>query len=66
MVKQGFALFDLKTLYIDEFSEYYSETIRALELSGDLPEGSYDKLKGIDRTSENLASLFKQAKATKQ
>lgn len=61
-MKQGFGLYDIKMLYIDEFKEYYNETVQNLESSGDLPEGSYDKLKGVDRTSENLASLFKKAR----
>lgn len=55
---QGFTLQDVKSLYIDEFKEYYNETVYSLQISKSLPEGSYDKLKGIDRTEENLASLF--------
>ena len=55
---QGFALSDIKNLYIDEFKEYYNETVYSLEMTKSLPQGSYDKLKGVDRTEENLASLF--------
>lgn len=62
MVKAGFGLTDLRVLYIDEFKEFYNETIYSMEASKELPEGSYDKLKGIDRTSENLMSLFSKAK----
>ena len=62
MVKQGFALSDLKSLYIDEFREYYCEVIYTLEESKALPEGTYDKARGIDRSGEKLSQLFKIAK----
>lgn len=63
MVKQGFALSDLKALYIDEFREYYCEVIYSLEESKALPEGMYDKARGIDRSGEKLSQLFKIAKS---
>lgn len=65
MVRQGFGLNDLKTLYIDEFKQYYNELIYCLEVGKELAEGTYDKLLGVDRTSENLSKLFSVAKANK-
>jgi len=58
MVKNGFSLLDIKKLYIDEFFNYYYELVYSLEQSKQLPEGSYDKVQGIDRSSEKLDSFF--------
>ena len=58
MIKNGFDLLDIKKLYIDEFFNYYYELVYSLEQSKQLPEGSYDRVQGIDRSSEKLDSFF--------
>ena len=57
-VTNGIGLLDVKKLYIDEFVEYYNELVYTLESSGKLKEGSYDKIKGIDRTVDKLREMF--------
>lgn len=62
LVTKGFSLRDVKSLYVDEFREYYNELLYVLEQSGEIKEGSYDKMKGIDHTQEEfqkLISMFK-------
>lgn len=58
MVRNGFSILELKKLYIDEFFNYYYELVHSLESSKELPEGSYDKAQGIDRSSEKMDSFF--------
>lgn len=65
LVQQGFSVFDLKSLYIDEFNSYYHETVYLLEQSGSLPEGSYDKATGIDRSADKLSQFFGTVKLRK-
>lgn len=63
LVKRGFGLRDIKTLYLDEFRDYYNETVYLMEQSGEIKEGQYEKLKGEDKTQEsinNFISMFKQ------
>lgn len=62
MVRQGFSLYELKKLYVDEFFYYYYELVHSLELAKELPDGSYDKARGIDRSSEKLDNFFGQLK----
>lgn len=44
MVVNGFSLFDLRGLYIDELYSFYEQLFYTLEKTGTLKEGSYDKL----------------------
>ena len=62
MVTKGFSLRDLKEMYIDEMHEYYCELIYVMEKSGELKEEAYEKVRGIDKTEQNLMSLFNKAK----
>jgi hypothetical protein len=58
MTRQGFGLLELKKLYVDELFSYYNELVYSLEKSKELPEGSYDKVRGIDRSGEKLNAFF--------
>lgn len=64
MVRNGFSLYDLKKLYIDEFFNYYYELVYSLEQSKELPEGSYDKAQGIDRSGQKMDDFFGSLKIT--
>lgn len=44
MVVEGFSLFDLKKLYIDEIYSYYEELIYNMEKGGKVSKGSYAKI----------------------
>ena len=44
-------------MYIHEFISYYNEIVYLLEKSGEMEEGSYDKVTGIDRSVDKLKSL---------
>lgn len=44
MVINGFSLFDLRKLYLDELYEYHEHLFYNLEKTGKIKEGSYDKM----------------------
>ena len=61
MVLNGFSLFDLKKLYIDELFSYYEEMFFNLEKMGKIKEGSYAKLKdSTDGSSKNTVNLLRK------
>lgn len=63
MVICGFSLVELRKLYIDEFYEYYYETVFHKEMAGEVKKGSYDKIKRRNQTSEvadNTVSLLRK------
>jgi hypothetical protein len=64
MVVNGFSLFDLRKLYIDELYFFYEEMFFALEKMGKIESGSYDKLTrskdGAERVETTVDQLRKQ------
>jgi len=61
-VKNGLSLLEIRKLYIDEFFKFYFELVYTLEQSGEMEKGAYDKVQGIDRSSENFSKLFAHLK----
>jgi len=57
-VNNGFSLLEIRKLYIDEFFQFYFELVHLLEKKGELKEGAYDKVQGIDRSAENFRKMF--------
>lgn len=58
LVKNGFSLLELRKLYIDEFFEYYYETVKYLEDVGEMKENTYDKVRGIDSSTDRFEEFF--------
>jgi hypothetical protein len=48
MVVNGFSLFDVRKLYIDEIFAYHDELVYTLEKAGKIKEGTYDKIKSSE------------------
>lgn len=44
MVVEGFSLFELRRLYIDEIYSYYEQLVYTMEKAGKVKEGSYAKI----------------------
>lgn len=60
LVVNGFSLFDIRKLYIDEFYDYYDETYFALENLGRIKEGSYDKIKEIKNGRQDVVGNLRK------
>ena len=62
MVVNGFSLFDVRKLYIDEMYSFYDELIFNLEKDGKLKEGSYAKITVSDDTTnvKDTVNLLRQ------
>ncbi len=63
MVVNGFSLFEMRKLYIDELYDYYEHLFYNLEMLGKIKEGSYDKIvsrKQSSRVEDTVALLRKQ------
>lgn len=56
-VEYGLSLSDIRKMYIDEFIEYYHEIVWILEQRKELEQGSYDKVRGIDRSAEKIKAF---------
>lgn len=68
MVQKGFSLSDVQALYIDELVLYYAELIYVLEESGQVKEGTYEKvsLEINDDSIDKAFNFFKAKHKTKQ
>lgn len=44
-------------MYIDEFISFYHEIVWTLESRKELEVGSYDKVRGVDRSTDKLKAL---------
>jgi len=62
MVQHGFDLTSLRKMYNDELMEYYAELVYVLEEVEKVKKGTYNKIKNIDTTEnelKKLATMFK-------
>jgi len=57
---QGFALLDVRKLYLDEMLEYYKHILYYLEKKGELKAGTYEKAKNVNSTESTVNQLRKQ------
>lgn len=62
MVRYGFALSDLRQLYIDEFFAYFEELVCLLEKEGVLKEGSSSAFKSDTETVNELRRQISKLK----
>ena len=62
MVNNGFSLYELRKLYIDEFFSFHTELIYVLEKRGLVKEGAYSKITNESDTSNLRTQLFKIGK----
>lgn len=61
LVINGFSLFDIRKLYIDELFFFYDETIYTLEKLGKVKEGEYDKIVSSKKSkSDNTVNLLRR------
>jgi hypothetical protein len=52
LVVNGFSLFDIRKLYLDELYEYHLCLFYTLEQTGVIKEGSYDKI--VNRKNKSV------------
>lgn len=62
MVRYGFALSDLRQLYIDEFFSYFEELVCWLEKEGVLREGASGAFKEEGETVNELRKQIRKLK----
>jgi len=63
MVVNGFSLFDIRKLYIDEMYFFYQELFYTLEKRGDVKEGTYAKIVNSSKgthVEDTVSQLRKQ------
>lgn len=61
LVINGFSLFDIRKLYIDEMFYFYDETIYTLEKLGKVKEGEYDKIVSSKKSKvDNTVNLLRR------
>lgn len=58
MVKNNFSLLELRKLYLDEFFSFYNELVYHMEQAKELPENSYDKVRGVDNSAQRVDEFF--------
>ena len=67
MVGYNFTLHDLRSLYIDEFYDYYQAVVYNYEQRGEMEKGTYDSLIKQDMTpAERIRHGFMSLFANKQ
>lgn len=64
LVVNGFSLLEIRKLYLDEMYDYHEHLIFILEQTGQVKEGSYDKIVGSKKkdipVEDTLNQLRKQ------
>lgn len=46
LILNGFTLYEVRNLYLDEMVDFYKQTVGVLEKKGEFKEGTYDRLQG--------------------
>jgi hypothetical protein len=60
LVMNGFALLEVRKLYLDEMFDYYKYVFFHLEHRGEVKKGTYDRIDNVGQKVDNTVNILRK------